>query len=304
MKRLILHLMISFCTIFLSSQSIEIPYYTGEIIEREFYTLKYNEKFEQAEWVAYELTRDEVLGSTKRKDTFKADPSINTGSATLYDYKGSGYDRGHLAPAADMKMSSKSMSESFYMSNMSPQAPGFNRGIWSLLESYVRTWAYENESLYIVTGPVLTKDNYPTIGSNNVAIPEYYYKVILDFEGDEIKAIGFILPNKKSSKKLVDYAVTVDEVEEFTGIDFFHQLEDNYEYALESVVDVDEWSFKQFHAPESEIRTDSGVTKTNMPYWITTTNKRHNSSCRYYENTKNGYHSDEPIGEACSICGG
>lgn len=301
MKRLLLAIIISLSTVFLYSQSMEIPFYNGEIIEKEYYTLKYNEKFEQAEWVAYELTRDEVLGPTKRKDTFKADPSIDTGSATLDDYKGSGYDRGHLAPAADMKMSSKSMSDSFYMSNMSPQAPGFNRGIWSLLESYVRTWAYENESIYVVTGPVLTNNGYPTIGNNEVAIPEYYFKVILDIIGDEIKAIGFILPNEKSSQKLEEYAVTIDEVEDFTGLDFFHLLEDNYEYALESVIDVGEWNFKQFFAPKSEI---TEVTNNDIPYWITTTNKRHNNSCRYYENTKNGYYSDELIGDTCSICGG
>ena len=110
------------------------------------YSLSYNEKHEQANWVFYELTIDEVLGSIKRKDQFRADPNIKTGSASLSDYKRSGYDRGHLAPAADMKWSSKAMSESFFMSNMSPQTPSFNRGIWKKLENLVRKWAVENKS--------------------------------------------------------------------------------------------------------------------------------------------------------------
>jgi endonuclease G len=92
---------------------------------------------------------------TKRKDNFRSDPKVKTGSAALSDYKGSGYDRGHLAPAADFKWSATAMSESFYMSNMSPQVPGFNRGIWKNIESTVRNWAVENDEIYIVTGPVL-----------------------------------------------------------------------------------------------------------------------------------------------------
>lgn len=147
-----------------------------------------------------------------------------------------------------MKMSSGSMSESFYMSNMSPQVPGFNRGIWAKLESYVRTWAFDNESIYVVTGPVLTKDTYPTIGDNEVAVPEFYFKVILDYTGDEIKAIGFILPNSKSSTPLQEYAVTVDDVEVFTGIDFYPTLPDTIEESLESAVDTSLWPFKQFTA--------------------------------------------------------
>jgi endonuclease G len=145
MLRKLLPLLLINLVFSLHAQSLEIPAITNPdaVIEKDFYILQYNEQFEQADWVAYELTRDEVMGSTDRKDSFKTDTEIGTGSATLADYRGSGYDRGHLAPAADMKMSALSMSDSFYMSNMSPQHPSFNRGIWSKLESYVRTWAYE-----------------------------------------------------------------------------------------------------------------------------------------------------------------
>jgi len=115
----------------LFSQIIELPYYTDDeqIINHTGYTLKYNEQYEQAELVAYQLTNKEVGGKYPRSDNFRQDPHISTGSATLSDYKGSGYDRGHLIPAADMKWSPDAMNVSFYMSNMSPQNPGFKRGI-------------------------------------------------------------------------------------------------------------------------------------------------------------------------------
>lgn len=306
MKKILSLIYISIISISLFSQTIELPAYTGKIIQKENYTLKYNEKFEQAEWVAYELTSDEVLGNTKRKDSFKADTGISTGSASLKDYKGSGYDRGHLAPAADMKMSSGSMRESFFMSNMSPQLPGFNRGIWAKLESYVRTWAFDNESIYVVTGPVLTKDTYPTIGDNEVAIPEYYYKVIIDYTGVEVKGIGFILPNSKGSKPLQEYAVTINDVEEFTGIDFYPALPDTIEESLESAVNTSLWSFKQFTASKSSTTTKKAhITSALNTYWINSSSMtRHNETCRYYDNTKNGYFSNTQEGKACKTCGG
>lgn len=309
MKKIISLIYISVLSLSIFSQGIEIPAYTGSIITKENYTLQYNERYEQADWVAYELTREEVFGTTKRKNSFKTDPQITTGSATLNDYKASGYDRGHLAPSADMKMSPESMSESFYMSNMSPQVPGFNRGIWARLESYVRTWAVDNKSVYVVTGGVLTKDKYSTIGVNNVAVPEYFYKVILDYTGDEIKAIGFILPNEKSSKSLQEYTVTIDEVEAFTGIDFYPLLEDSIEYALESSLDISLWSFKQHRASKTVEGKVKELPKQDSDsagkYWINSTSMtRHNSSCRYYDNTKKGYFTDNETGKACSICGG
>ena len=228
----------------LFSQNLELPKIlkTDQIIHHSNYTLNYSEQHEQAEWVAYSLTSSQVYGSVGRTNDFRSDPNVKTGSASLPDYKGSGYDRGHLAPAGDMKSTYTAMSESFYMSNMSPQVPGFNRGIWKKLEGTVRNWAVDNEKVYIVTGAVLTA-SYPTIGINKVSIPEFYYKVVLDYEQPEIKGIGFILPNQKSNKSLQSYAVSIDEVERFTGIDFFHTLPDDIEEQIESDAAVNKWSF-------------------------------------------------------------
>ena len=149
---------------------------TALIIENTAYTINYIEEHEQPSWVYYNLIGTNMSGSAKRKNNFRPDSRIITGSATLNDYKGSGYDRGHLAPAAIFKWSDKTMSESFYMSNMSPQVPGFNRGIWKKLESLIRKWAISYNELFVITGPIL-EPNLPTIGENKVSVPKYYYKV-------------------------------------------------------------------------------------------------------------------------------
>jgi len=217
---------------------------TGQVIEHGSYTLSYDETHEQAEWVAYELTASEVNGRYERTDNFRRDPKVATGSASLSDYKGSGYDRGHLAPAADMSFTRGAMSESFYLSNMTPQEPSFNRGIWRSLESRVRDWAQNNGSVYVVTGGILSGSYKDEIGPNDVTVPSHYYKVILDYDGpSQSKAIAFILPNRRGTRPLKDYAVAIDEVEDRTGIDFFHELPDAMENKLEASASTGDWSF-------------------------------------------------------------
>jgi endonuclease G len=203
-----------------------------KIISHSGYSFVYSEEHEQAKWIAYELTKEETNSLFERTDKFLTDPFVSTGTAENSDYADSGYDRGHLAPAADMGWSATAMKESFYFSNMSPQLPGFNRGVWKRLEELMRSWAIDNSAIYIVTGPLLTA-GLPTIGGNLVSIPNYYYKVILDYTQPEIKAIGFILPNASSSSALNSFAVSIDEVETATGIDFFPGLPDEQENKLE-----------------------------------------------------------------------
>ena len=229
-------------------ENLEIPTRVegDQIIQHTGYTLSFNDEHKVANWVAYELTRDEVLGAGSREDSFKVDPAVKNGSATLKDYKKSGYDRGHLAPAADFKWSEDAMSDTFFMSNMTPQDPNFNRGIWSDLEAVVRTMAYENESVYVVTGPVLTDGPYETIGDSKVTVPKRFYKVILDYTDPDIKAIGFVLPNEGSDQPLQSYAMSVRDVEEITGINFFYLLPDDIEEMLETTFDTSKWSFRLF----------------------------------------------------------
>ncbi|MFN5333694.1 MAG: DNA/RNA non-specific endonuclease, partial [Bacteroidota bacterium] len=152
---------------------LEIPAHHKHdtIIFHTGFAFLYNEKHEQASWVAYQLTREETNSIYSRTNKFIPDPLVKSQTANDNDYLGSGYDRGHLAPASDMGWSATTMTESFYYSNMSPQVPSFNRGIWKKLEEQVRTWAIEYDTIYVVTGPVL-KDSLPTIGKNKVSIPE------------------------------------------------------------------------------------------------------------------------------------
>jgi len=196
----------------------------------------------------------ETHKTVKRSNDFCSDNEVPTGSATNADYQGSGYDRGHMAPAADMSWSVQTMQESFYYSNMSPQVPGFNRGIWKKLEEQVRQWAVENQDIYVVTGPVLS-GNLSTIGPDRVSVPKYYYKVILDDTLPGLKGIGFIMPNASSTMPLQSFAVSIDSVEKVTGINFFPALPEQEEQALEKSVCLSCWSWTststRHQSPES-----------------------------------------------------
>ena len=219
-----------------------LPFPAKDLIRHTYYTLSYNENYEQANWVCYTLTDSMIQNATvERSNSFKMDGLVLTGSAKSSDYTKTGYDRGHLCPAGDMGFNLKAMQESFMMSNISPQTPEFNRGIWKELESEVREWAKKEEEVYVVTAGVLEK-GLTTIGEKNkVAVPKYYYKVILDVCGKEKKAIAFVMPNAGSKESIFDYAVTIDSVERLTQINFFPALPDDLENNLESHLNVELW---------------------------------------------------------------
>ncbi len=223
------------------STSPHLPIETPRLMEGETYLhhvaygFVYDETHEQAKWIAYCLTKSEAMGVLERSDNFKEDPLVKSGTATDIDYAKSGYDRGHLAPAADMRWSVQSMEESFFYSNMSPQLPSFNRGIWKKLEEEVRDWAVTLDSILIVTGPVLSAD-LPKIGMNKVSVPKYYFKAIVDLKGTHSKGIAFLLPNEGSKLPLMNFALTINELEKLTKIDFFYQLDDKIENTLESTL--------------------------------------------------------------------
>ena len=217
------------------------PTFNGELVKHTHYSLSYSEKHEQAEWVFYEINKERILGLVNRTDDFRSDKSISTNSASLEDYKSTGYDRGHLAPAEDFSFSTSAMSESFYMSNISPQHPSFNYGIWKDLEDLVRKWGV-NSTLYVVSGPVFGSC-ISTIGSNNVCIPESYYKVIYDPSGK--KMIAFVIPNEKGTKSLKEYVCTTDSLETITNIDFFPILDDKLERKLESERHTLKWIWNE-----------------------------------------------------------
>jgi endonuclease G len=239
---------------------LEIPKINHKdiVISHTGYSLLYNETHEQANWIAYDLTKEETNRLFDRTDKFIRDPKVKTGTANNKDYSGSGYDRGHLAPASDMGWSSTAMAESFYYSNMSPQTPSFNRGIWKRLEELVRNWAIENNTIYVVTGPVLN-NALTTIGANKVSVPNYFYKVILDYSEPSIKGIGFIIPNTGSSEQLQLYAVTIDNVEKLTGIDFFPSLPDEQENIIEGTLNLKSWTWKSSKTTDNKEKEKATV---------------------------------------------
>ena len=214
---------------------------TNQVVKHKYYSLSYNEAYEQAEWVAYELKGIKAYHDYDRP-FFVEDEKVKTGSADWRNYKRSGYDKGHLCPAGDMKFSKEAFDETFLTSNISPQKHNFNDGIWNTLEQKVRYWAVKYDGIYVVTGGVLN-DNLKTIGEEDVAVPEYFYKVLLDTSRDGYKMIGFLVPAVDSKKPLYEFVVPVDEIEKMTGIDFYPSLNDKIENSLEKRSDYKLWSF-------------------------------------------------------------
>jgi endonuclease G len=218
-----------------------------EIHQYQGFALCYRESYELSEWVAYELTLEELTPVAERSNNFAFDQSISTGSAFPEDYRGSGFDRGHLAPAADMRFSRNAMNQSFYMSNMSPQTPLLNRGVWRRLEEVVRNAARNYGRVLVVTGPVLDREDFPRIGLyTQVAVPAYFYKVLAALIPGEdgtvtLHTIGFIIENENPLGIYQDFAVSVDQVEAHTGLDFFAAFPDDLETAAEQVFDISKW---------------------------------------------------------------
>ncbi|MEZ4779676.1 MAG: DNA/RNA non-specific endonuclease [Flavobacteriaceae bacterium] len=213
---------------------------TGAVVGHTYFTLSYAEAYEQAEWVAYELTKKQLSNNEYERPYFVEDREVKTGSADWRNYKNSGYDRGHLCPAGDRRFSFEAYNETFLTSNISPQDRDFNSGIWNYLEQKVRFWAQKYDGVFVVTGGVL-KEYLKTIGDERVSIPEEFYKIILDKSNGEFKVIAFLIPNGKTDKSFYDFVVTVDEIEDKTGIDFFSELPDSLEVKLESEIDLKSW---------------------------------------------------------------
>lgn len=215
---------------------------TSQIIKHKFYTLSYSEKHEQAEWVAYELKKSDIVYTNFHRPYFVSDPAVKSGSANWKNYIRSGYDRGHLCPAADRKFTKEAFNETFFTSNVSPQRNDFNAGLWSRLEQKTRYWAKKYDGVYVITGGVLT-GNLKSIGKEAVSVPEFFYKVLLDKKKGKYKAIGFLVPHKESNLPLYKFVVPIDKIEKMTGIDFFQKLPDAIENSIESKADYKEWSF-------------------------------------------------------------
>ncbi|NRD20981.1 DNA/RNA non-specific endonuclease [Winogradskyella eckloniae] len=215
---------------------------TNQIIHHQNYSLSYSEPHEQAEWVAYELKASHLSSTNHKRPYFEIDEAVKTGAAHWRNYKKSGYDKGHLCPAGDRRFTKSAHDETFLTSNISPQEHQFNAGVWNRLEQKVRYWAKKNDGIFVITGGVLS-GNMKTIGTEDVAVPNQFYKVILDHTNGKIKMLAFLMKHEDSNEPLYKFVVSVDEVEALTGIDFFPELEDGIETKLEASRSYKSWSF-------------------------------------------------------------
>lgn len=221
--------------------NVKIP---EQILRYRGYTVSYNSSTRLPNWVAYELTRAEAAGTFPRDSHFYVDSTVVGPQADNDDYRRSGWDKGHMAPAGDMKWSSHAMYESCYFTNICPQNPNLNGGDWRLLEEKCRVLVQQFETLYIACGPIIGQAKNGTLGAHNVVIPDAYYKVLLYARGFDYQGIGFVFLNKAGHKALQHYAVPIDTVEELTGIDFFVALPNATERKVEAVYDLEGWGLR------------------------------------------------------------
>ena len=217
-----------------------VPAKCDLLIHKQGFTIGYSQKYKQALWVGYVLRAEDLTGpQVRRKNRFRKDPAVKINPVLPSDYSQSGFDRGHLAPAADMTYSILTEQESFFMTNMSPQVPGCNRGIWKRVEKQVRKWAIREERLCIVTGPIFLED-YQKMGKAEIAIPVAFYKVILDLTPPR-KMIAFIVPNQASRRRIQSFVVSVQTVEQLTGYLFFSTLQDPAKDPMKTYSNLSVW---------------------------------------------------------------
>ena len=212
-----------------------------QIIAHVGFTLGYNSRTRLPNWVAYELTRAEVSGEEPRGSHFRPDPQARGVQAANDDYRNSGWDKGHMCPAGDMKWSKQAMNESFYFTNICPQNRNLNRGDWKDLEELCRDLASRYGNLYIVCGPVVGQAKNGRLGANAVTIPDGFYKALLAKTPNGYTAIGFYFENAAGSRNLNYYARTIDQIEAMTHIDLFPALPDAIEQSIESNFTLSHW---------------------------------------------------------------
>lgn len=225
---------IALCTTIISDT---IP---QKILRRKAYIVSYNDSTKLPNWVAWHLLSEHTDGQFPRLGNFHEDEDLDYPRATIYDYRGSGWTRGHMCPAGDNKWSQQAMYESFALSNVCPQNANLNSGLWNSIEIDCRKWANKFDDIYIVCGPLYLRQEHEIIGENAIIVPEAFFKVVLCLNGTP-KAFGFIVRNTDGNSKRDLYYNSVDQVERITGYDFFSSLPDEIEDVVEANADINDW---------------------------------------------------------------
>ena len=216
----------------------------SQVINHLAFSVSYNDDWKLPNWVAYELTKSETFGDVDRCNSFSPDPKVMGEAVSHSDYTNNPgkYDRGHMAPAADMKWCEQAMEESFYTTNICPQNANLNRGDWNDIEELVRDYARQYGSVYVVSGPIVGDSPQYMGNYQKIAIPYAFYKAVLRKKGDSWTAIGFVCNNESSSKPLLYYVRTIDEIEDMAVIDLFYSLPDDIENMIESSDNIMDWT--------------------------------------------------------------
>lgn len=212
-----------------------------QIIRKTSYIASYNKDTKIPNWVAWHLLAEHADGPYRRQNNFYEEESVTRPRATLEDYRGSGWSRGHMCPAGDNKWDGKAMFDTFSLINVCPQNANLNSGLWNSIEIDCRKWARKYGSIYIVCGPIFMNKVHETIGDNQVYVPEAFFKVILCLN-ENPKGIGFIVRNTDGTRKQDLYFNSIDQIERITGIDFFPALPDELEDSIEFEVDMNLWN--------------------------------------------------------------
>lgn len=205
------------------------------------FIVNYNNQRLIPNWVAYELTSAEVDGQVPRASGFSMDLNYKGAQAMREDYSNSGWDKGHMAPAADMKWSQQSMYESFFLTNICPQNHDLNGKDWQSLEKLCRTWAKEYGKIYIVCGPVVYNNKYGSIGKQGVVVPDSFFKAILAPDGTSYKSIAFVMENNSLPQPIKNCVVTVNELELLINYDLFVNIDDKIEEKVEGYANLSDW---------------------------------------------------------------
>ena len=249
-KQLLLIPLLAACTfqVPVDEALLELPAYGSDaiVIEHKGFTLSYDKANHIPFWVAYELTDEETHGDAERGDRmFGMDPDLDRDQAMREDYSGSGWTKGHLAPAADFRWSSEAMDETFYLTNICPQSEKLNAGDWEFLERKVRTWARDYGKVWIVAGPIIGKNSYGTIGKRTeVTVPDAFFKAVMAYDGMKYISVAFVMGNDDERYYLRDCAMSVDDLERLTGYDLFASMDDDIEDIAESSWEGDSWGIR------------------------------------------------------------
>ena len=207
--------------------------------------IRYSPDWEMPFWVGYRLDVEQLKGQTNRRGDFRIDPDLDAGpQAKGEDYRGSGFDRGHMAPPSDFRADRLSNSETFLMTNIAPQTPALNRTAWRRIEQEIRHIVTLATDVWVCTGNIVRAQEADSgvrkIGeAEDVHVPAYCWKAVLVTEknwAEVLEACGFLVANVFGGlpDRSAAFAVSVDHLEELTGLDFFGAIEDGVEEKLEA----------------------------------------------------------------------